>query len=89
MSVVVNEARKEVDMQTRALSNQAVFRGSIQFQTELASGIVLSGNVNLKAELPMNEQELRTFLHQPEDTIEQVLVGLYGLNGHSKRVVNS
>ena len=87
-------------MQTRALSNQAVFRGSVSFQTELESGVVLSGTANIKVETPMSAEQLREFVFQPVDVIDGFLSTLCrtwygheemreesGVNGHSKQAV--
>jgi hypothetical protein len=81
-------------MQTRALSNRAVFRGSVTFQTELETGIVLSGTASVKSEVPLDEQHLREVVFRPVDVIDGLLSTLcrtwYGheesnVNGHSTR----
>jgi hypothetical protein len=88
-------------MQTRALSNRAVFRGSVTFQTELETGIVLSGTASVKSEVPLDEQQLRTVVFRPVDVIDGLLSTLCrtwygreemraeesGVNGHSKQEV--
>lgn len=82
----------------KPLSNRAVFRGSVTFQTELESGITLSGSGGIKAEVPMNEERLREVVFQPVNIIGSLLSSLSragyghqeestGLDGHSKQAV--
>ena len=88
-------------MQQKPLSNRAVFRGSVTFQTELETGIVLSGTASVKSDVPLDEQRLREVVFRPVDVIDGLISVLCrtwygheemraeesGVNGHSNQTV--